>query len=315
MTRCVTILLLLLLATGLGCSREGARSSSPHNLQVITTIFPLYDFCRNVGGDRVEVSLLLPPGVEPHSFEPKPEDVLRVSRAALFVYTNRYMEPWAEAILKGAGGRETEAVDASAGVTFLREKEGEEHAHGAGEKERDHGGMDPHVWLNPANARVMVDNILAALERKDPANREYYAKNAAAYRERLALLDEKFRAGLADCRSRVIFHGGHYAFGYLAERYGLRYVSAYGLSANAEPTPARLAELIDGMKRNGVHVIFYEEIFSPRVAETIARETGATLLKLHGVHNLSREELAGGATYLSLMEQNLRNLRAGLQCR
>jgi zinc transport system substrate-binding protein len=175
--------------------------------------------------------------------------------------------------------------------------------------------MDPHVWLSIPNAEKMVENITDALVRKDPAGSASYRKNAAAYRARLEELDGKFRTGLAGCDRHIFLHGGHYAFGYLAQRYGLTYASAYAVSADAEPTPRKLMELVKLMRKNSLNHVFYEELLSPRVAETIARETGATLLKLHGIHNVSREDLAGGATYISLMEQNLKNLRTGLQCR
>ncbi len=304
--RITALFLMLFMTFCSGCSQEKAPTSGPRRLQAVVTIFPLYDFCRQIGGDRVEVSLLLPPGVEPHAFEPKPEDIIRISRADLFIYANRYMEPWAVDIVKGTENRRTLPVEAGTGVSYLR---------AAGEDGHGHGGVDPHIWLSPVNAAVMVDNICAGLVRQDPANRASYENNAAAYKEKLVALDRKFREGLASCRQRVFLHGGHFAFGYLAGRYGLKYVSAFAVSANAEPTPEKLAEMIDLMKRDKLRYVFYEEIFSPKMAETIARETGATLLKLNSIDSLSREDMAGGATYLSLMEQNLRNLRTGLECR
>ena len=164
-------------------------------------------------------------------------------------------------------------------------------------------------------AKRMVENIRDGLERKDPAGSATYRKNADAYLARLDELDRRFREGLSRCSQRLFLHGGHYAFGYLAKQYGLRYVSAYPLSANAEPTPRKLMELVDLMRKNSLHHIFYEELLSPRVAQTIARETGATLLQLYVIENVSREELAAGSTYLSLMESNLNNLRTGLECR
>lgn len=306
------LVLLLLLPVATACRKEGPKVEGAKKLRVVTTLFPLYDFARTVGGDRVEVHLLLPPGVEPHSFEPRPEDVVRINRADMFVFSSRYMETWAEDILKGADKGNVLVIEAGAGTTFLpaaeAEREGETGHHHA-------GGKDPHIWLSIPNAQRMVDNIAAGLAQKDPAGKGYYLKNAAAYNARLAELDERFKTGLADCRTRLFLHGGHYAFGYLAERYGLKYVSAYALAADAEPTPNKMIELITQMKRNNLHYIFYEELLSPAVAETVARETGATLLKLHGIHNISREELKGGATFISLMEQNLKNLRMGMGCR
>jgi zinc transport system substrate-binding protein len=208
-------------------------------------------------------------------------------------------------------------VDASAGVSFIPAAGEDGHdEHGPGAHGHHHGeGMDPHIWLSIPNAEKMVDNVTEALARKDPAGSASYRNNAAAYRARLAELDNKFREGLAGCGRRIFLHGGHYAFGYLAQQYGLTYVSAYAVSADAEPTPRKLMERVNLMRKNDLRYVFYEELLSPRVAETIARETGANLLKLHGIHNVSREDLAGGATYISLMEQNLKNLRTGLQCR
>lgn len=312
--RLFAVMLVMLLPFA-ACTKGGEPAPATKKLQVVTTLFPLYDFARVVGGDRVEVRLLLPPGVEPHHFEPRPEDMVRLAKADLFIYTNRYMEPWAASVLKGVDNKGLVVVDAGAGAAFIPAREEEEH----GKEEEGHHHeeeMDPHIWLSIANAGRMVENIRDGLTRKDPAGSDYYRKNAAAYRARLEELDRKFREGLAGCGQRLFLHGGHYAFGYLAKEYGLSYVSAYaGFSADAEPTPKKLMALVDQMRKNSLRAIFYEEILSPRVADTIARETGATLLKLHGVHNISREELAGGASYLSLMEENLKNLRLGLQCR
>lgn len=311
--RTLAILLVMLIPLLAACRKMEEPAGGVKKLQVVTTLFPLYDFARMVGGDRVEVRLLLPPGVEPHNFEPRPEDVVRLTKADLFIYTNRYMEPWAAGILKGVENKGLVVVDASAGVTLIPAIEG-----GHGEEEQGHHheeGMDPHIWLSIPNAMRMVENIRDALARKDPAGSDYYRKNAEAYRESLAGLDKRFREGLSRCKGRLFLHGGHYAFGYLAKEYGLRYLSAYAISAEAEPTPRKLVEMIGLMKGNSLHHIFYEELLSPRVADTIARETGATLLRLHGVHNVSREDLSAGAGYISLMEENLKNLKTGLQCR
>ncbi len=303
---------LMLLAPG-GCTtREKAPSQG--RLSVVTTLFPLYDFARQVGGDRADVSLLLPPGIEPHSFEPRPEDIVKMQRAGVFVYTNRYMEPWAAQILKSIGPGGPLVVDASAGVRFLplasgaSHREGERGGHAA-------EGADPHIWLSIPNARKMVGNIAAGMAAKDPANASFYAANAAAYEAELDRLDQEFREGLASCRTRTFLHGGHYAFAYLADRYGLRYRAAYPQSAEAEPTPRQLMDMVSLMKKGSLKYIFYEEMISPRTAQVIAEEAGASLLLLHGIHNVSRKDLESGATYVSLMRMNLENLRKGLECK
>lgn len=308
----IVLLLLVLVPGATACRKKEGRPGTAPKLQVVTTLYPLYDFARTVGGDRVEVRLLLPPGVEPHNFEPKPEDAARLARADLFVYTNPQMEPWAGALLKGKDNPRLEVVEAGAGAALI--PAGTAQPHG-GDDHHDDKQYDPHIWLDIANAQIMVANIRDGLTRTDPAGSAYYRENSAAYQQRLADLDLQFRQGLSACRQRIFLHGGHYAFGYLAQRYNLQYVSAYPLSPNAEPSPRKVMELVDLMRKNSLHAIFYEELLSPRMAETIAGEAGASLLKLHGIHNVSREDLTANASYLSLMEANLANLRKGLECR
>lgn len=290
------------------------RGADGQRLEVVASLFPLYDFARQIGQERADVTLLLPPGVEPHSFEPKPSDVVLLGRADLVIYTNKYMEPWIDDILKGVNNPGLLVVDASRGISLY---EGKEEAHG-----RDHGhghesgrAVDPHIWLDLSNAIVMVDTILEGFVAKDPANGDFYRKNAEAYKAKLAALDRRFSETLNGCRRRTVVSGGHFTFGYLARRYGLAHVSAYGFSPDAEPTPQGIIAVSRTLRQHGLKHLFYEELITPRVAETIARETGAALLMLHGAHNISREDFERGTTFLSLMEQNLHNLTIGLQCR
>ncbi len=315
---CLVVFVLFLVAQFSACQKkEAPPPAAQKKLTIVTTLFPLYDFTRAIAGDRAEVILLLPPGVEPHSFEPKPEDIVKVSRADLFIFTNIYMEPWTKSFINSLpAGNGTAIVDSSKGVTFIKAGPEEEHEGEHGEEGRHHhGGMDPHIWLDFANAQIMTDNICQAMIAKDPAGKEYYEARASAYKADLKKLDDEYRAALAACRKRVLLHGGHYAFGYLAKRYGLTYISAAAVNADAEPTPARMAELIHLMRENGLRYVFSEELLSPRSAEAIAKETGATVLLLHGAHNVSKDDLAKGVTFVSLMKKNLDNLRLGLECR
>ncbi len=321
LARFLAVLLAMAMLTAGGCGPAVEGRKEAGKLTVVTTLFPLYDFARQIGGDRAEVTLLLPPGVEPHSFEPRPGDVARIESAGLFVYTGPFMEPWAESILKGMTSKGLVVVNASRGVT-LRSGEGDHHhrhedkraGHSGGHGEKP-GGVDPHIWLDLDNARLMVEGVTAGFVQADGRNREIYEQNGAALKARLADLDARFREGLKTCRTRTFVHGGHYAFGYLAQRYGLTYVAAYQASPDAEPSPKRLVEVKKRMNAEGIRYVFYEELIEPRVATMLARETGASLLPLHGVHNVTREEIKGGASFFSLMEENLTNLRKGLECR
>lgn len=299
-----------------GCSRQEQKVSA--KLQVVATLFPLYDFARTIAGDRAEVTMLLPPGMEPHSFEPKPNDIVRISRAGMFIYTNRYMEPWAESILKGMDRQRVRVVDAGQGVQYLQNVAGDEHDHdvpGNHGAEGHAGVVDPHIWLDFSNAALMVDNILAGFVAVDPANAARYRMNAAGLKGRLAALDQRYREGLSDCATHVFLHGGHYTFGYLARRYGLEYHSLSGISSESEPSAARMAEMVRQIRSSGVHYLFAEELLSPRLTDTLAAEAGVAVLKLHGAHNLGKDDVQRGVGFIDLMEQNLVNLRKGLACR
>jgi len=300
------------------CSKSPEKAPAERRLIVITTLFPLYDFAKQIGGEQADVTLLLPPGVEPHSFEPKPGDLMKLESADLFIYTGGRMEPWAATVLSSLNAERLIVIDASAGLLagdnkepYILDKKG------AGEKEnkRYDRDIDPHVWLDFGNAQKMVRTIVRGFAMKDPAHKEYYTRNAQNYVDELARLDEEYKRVLADCKQHVIIHGGHFAFNYLAKRYHLLYMSAYSGSPDAEPTAAKLIQLKEQIKKYGVHYIFYEELITPRVAEIIANETGVSMLKLNGAHNVTREEMAKGVTFLGIMEQNLNNLKKGLECR
>ncbi len=273
---------------------------------IVTTLFPLYDFARSIGQDKVEVSLLLPSGVEAHSFEPTPSDIVAINEADLFVYTGEFMEPWAADIIKGMSGSDVKVVNSSVGIEMIPAIFHDE--------DEPEGSMDPHVWLDFDNDKIMVDTITAALAEKDPANADFYRKNAADYKNSLALLDAKYAAGLSRCQSKEIVYGGHYAFGYLAKRYNLNYSAAQGASPDSEPTTEDLVALVEQIKKDNIKYVFYEELTTPKIAETLANETQAEMLLLNAAHNVSKEDFENDVTFLSIMEKNLANLKIGLQC-
>jgi zinc transport system substrate-binding protein len=313
----ILLVIFILFAVAMfGCTRKDQQPSS--KLQVVTTLFPLYDFARTIGGERAEVSMLLPPGMEPHSFEPKPNDILRISKAGLFIYTNRYMEPWAASMLASIGQGRPRVADGGRGVNYAAARAVDGHDHGG---QAEHGvaegagGMDPHIWLDFANAATIVDNILAGFVSADPANERFYQDNAARLKIQLAELDQRYRDGLSSCETREFLHGGHFTFGYLARRYGLQYHSLSGVSSESEPSAAKMAAMVRQIKSSGVRFLFAEALLSPRMSETLAGEAGVTVLMLHGAHNLGRDDVARGVSFVTLMEQNLNNLQKGLACR
>ncbi|MBE0504823.1 MAG: zinc ABC transporter substrate-binding protein [Desulfuromonadales bacterium] len=296
------------------CSKPESAAPTASKLQVVTSLFPLYDFVRQIGGDQVEVTLLLPPGVEAHSFDPKPDDILRVNRAGLFIFTHKAMEVWAATIAQSVDPARVTIVDASVG-TQLRQSSGHADEHGAHGHTANAAAIDPHLWLDFANAQVMVENIAQAMARKDPAQRDLYLRNAAAYLARLDALDAAYRTALALCKQRTLLQGGHFALGYLTARYDLKYHAAAAVNPEAEPTAATMAALVQQMRRNNLHYLFSEELVSPKLAETIAKEAGGSVLLLSAAHNVSKTDFERGITFVEIMERNLKNLQIGLECR
>lgn len=315
-----SLLLIAALVLLAGCPAPEKPAAKAARPLVVTTLFPLYDFVRSVAGERMDVVLLLPPGVEPHHFDPRPEDIARVQQAALFVHTGGFMEPWAERVLAGTDRAKVQVLAAADGVSLMKIEENKgqgSRAKGQEEhKDHDHGehGVDPHVWLDFGNDRIMVERIAAALSRVDPGGAQLYRQRSGELVKRLDDLDRRYREGLSSCASRVVIHGGHNTFGYLGRRYNLTYLAAAGVSAEVEPTPRRLVELVRLVRSNNSKAVFSEELVSPRIAQTISSETGATVLKLHGAHNVAKDELARGVTFFDLMDENLKNLRTGLSC-
>jgi zinc transport system substrate-binding protein len=260
---------------------------------------------KHLGADQADVSLLLPPGVEAHSFEPRPSDVVRINEADIFVYTGRFMEPWADDVIKGAAGKNLLVVDASQSINMIP---GVFH-----DEDEPPGSPDPHIWLDFDNAKTMVMSIARAFEARDSVNRSRYESRALDYVRQLTELDSLYRVTLTACKVHTVIYAGHYAFGYLARRYGLEYLAAQGVSPDAEPTAQDLARLVDQIRKDNVKFLFYEELVSPKIAQTIAAETGARMLLLNAAHNLTRDQLDRGVTFFDILRQDLDNLKIGLE--
>lgn len=280
-------------------------------IKVSTTIYPLSDFTQKIGGDRVEVIKILPPGADPHHWEPTPGDLISIGRSDVFIYSGAGLELWAESVLKNTDRKKTAVVDCSKGVKLLPGNPGSRHQQ---DEEPHAGGADPHIWLDPVNAGIMVDNILAGLVAADPAGKDYYSARAGEFKTRLAELDALYKETLARAKLRQ-FVVSHAAFGYLAGRYGLEQVPVRGLTAEAEPGPARMAEIVKQVRENRIKYIFVEPLVNAGVSQAIARETGAGILTLNPIVALTENEINEGKDYLSIMRENLDNLAIACEAR
>lgn len=342
------VCLALILGAGIlsGCKNSGGSSAESKEeqkkLKVVTTLFPYYDFTRQVAGEEVELSMVVPAGMDSHSFEPTPADILTIQEADVLICNGGALEHWLTEVLEAI---DTDSITIMTGMDFVDTVQ-EEIVEGMEEEEHNHGHIheenhghedshvhesgeiheplleddheieieyDEHIWTSPVNAMILVKEIGNTLMDADPQNQGHYQKRLEAYLEKLELLDGKFRQVTENEKRDTIVVGDKFPFRYLSEEYGLHYRAAFsGCSTDTEPSAKTIAYLIDKMRAEEIPVIYYLELSSHRVSEIIAEETGARPLLLHSCHNVTRQEFDRGVTYLELMEQNVINLRKGL---
>jgi zinc transport system substrate-binding protein len=286
-------------------------------ITIITSVFPLQEFAEAVAGERGEVSLLLPPGAEIHTWRPRASDIIKLTAADVFIYVGADLEPWLHDMMKSVKNSELRVLEASQGLSLLGENDvhpKHEEEKDAEEKNHEHLSVDPHVWLDFENDQIIVDRIEAILSELFPEGRPFFSRNALIYKKKLQKLDQKYQERLSNCLQRTFILGGHAAFGYLARRYRLNQIALYGLSPNSKPTPRKLAEVVDLAKEHQIKVIYFEDYVSDELAKVMAKEVGAETLVLNAGANISKEQLKSGITFLEIMEKNLENLRHGLHC-
>ena len=314
------IIALLMLLTG--CTPEPDAAG----FTVITTIFPAYDFARTIAGNNGEVRMLLSPGAEAHSYEPTPRDMIDIQNCDLFIYAGGENEAWVTDMLSSLEIDNGKVIAMLDTVTPLCEEmvEGMEthahdhdhdHEHGeaCGHDHHDTQGYDEHVWTSPRNAAVIARAIGDRLCALDPANASLYTARCDAYTARLNGLDADFRALVNGAARHTLVFADRFPVRYFTEEYGLDYCAAFpGCSADTEPSAATVAFLIDKVKEENIPVVFSIELSNGRLAAAVAEATGAKVLTFTSCHNLTKEEFESGATYISLMEQNLANLQEAL---
>ncbi|TDD18962.1 zinc ABC transporter substrate-binding protein [Kribbella turkmenica] len=335
-----------------GCGDSSASGSGGDKLDVVASFYPLEFIARTVGGDAVNVTTLTAPGVEPHDLELTPKQVGEIAEAKLVVYEKGLQPAVDEAIDQNAKETGFDIAPAAkleaTGADFGEHEEGEGHEgeghEGEGHEGEGHEGeehaeesstpatpaaytgtaapaarpaeagneaLDPHFWLDPVRYAGVVQAITDKLVETDSANADGYKARAKVLLDEVGKLDSEFRTGLANCRLKT-FVTSHEAFAYLAKRYGLTMVGIAGFTPDAEPTPARIKEVQDIVKAQHVTTIFYEELVSPKVAETIAHDVGvktAVLSPIEGLSDANSQE-----TYLTLMRENLQELRKANSC-
>jgi zinc transport system substrate-binding protein len=286
----VVVLATALLLVWLIKSRTNNVSSPIDNtkVQVVTSFYPLYFFASAIGGDFAQVTNITPAGSEPHDYEPNPQNIMQITNSRLLILNGGGLETW--------GGKVTQIVNPAHTLVVV-----------VGEDILGQSIVDPHIWLAPRLAKIIVEKIKEGYVNADPTNANYYEANAAAVSLKLSDLDSTYQKGLAKCTNRSIVTS-HAAFGYLAAAYNLRQIPIAGLSPDSEPSPRQLGDIVQLAKENNVKYIFFENLASSKLSETIAREVGVKTLVLNPLEGLTPSEISQGRDYFTEMKSNLTNL-------
>jgi len=333
-----------------GCERPVRTEEGP--LRVVATIFPQFDFVRQIAGDRVELTMLLSPGAESHGFDPSPRDVITINNADLLIYVGGHGDEWVAPILASLGREDMRAVallDLVEAVEHGHDHHGDfceeceeyhnghqhahthhhhhfcyeceeyhnghhHHAHGhAHHHHHEHDHYDEHVWTCPRNAVLIVRALTEILSELDPDNAYFFRANAAAYIAELEELDRAFADVVANAARTTVIFGDRFPFLYLTRSYGLTHFAAFsGCCVQTQASPATIAFLIETVQQENIPVVFHIEFSNRLIANVIAEATGARLLELHSLHNVSHSDFTAGVTYLDLMRRNVEMLREAL---
>ena len=288
------------------CGAEESETADSGKLQIVCTSFPAYDFAREIAGDRAQLTLLIKPGSEVHSYEPTPKDVIRIQNAELFICNGGESEEWVEELASGCENVlymmdcvETVAEQVQEGMYVRGEEEEEE--------------LDEHVWTSPVNAKLISEAICAELCEIDPENAELYSAKLEAYSAQLMELDGQLRQTVKNARCKTLVFADRFPMRYFTGEYGLCYYAAFpGCASETEPSAKTVAFLIDKVREEKLHAVLYMEFSNQKMADVICEDTGCAKLPFYSVHNITAEQFEAGESYLSLMRQNLITLKEAL---
>jgi len=302
-----------------GCNIGNTKTESD-KISIVTTVFPSYDFAKQIAGDKADVQLLLKAGEESHAYEPSVNDILAIKNSDIFICVGSMSEVWVDKVLDSIDTSKTKVIQLMDNVELLVDGEDDHDDHDdedghdhEDEHDHDHSEYDEHIWTSPINAITIAGVINDALIEVDTENESIYNENYNSYVEKLEDLDVKFRDIVEGAKRNTIVFGDKYPLRYFSEEYGLEYMAAFtGCSTETEPGPQTLANLINEVKEEDIPVVFYLEFSSQKIADTICKATGAKKMQFHSCHNVSSEDFNNGVTYIQLMEGNAESLKEAL---
>lgn len=311
------LIMLIIMVFLIGCKNNDFSNESIENkdeLKIVSTIFPYYDFTKQIVGDKGNVSMLIPPGAESHSYEPSPQDIIKIQNCDLFIFTGGESDKWIEGVLSSIDTSNKKIIRIMDCVETVKEEplkgaETElEHKH---EHEDEY---DEHVWTSPEKAIDISKEISNAICERDPNNSQYYKENTDIYLKQLERISSEFKNIVDQGKRKTIIFGDRFPFRYFVEDYGLDYYAAFpGCSSETEPSVSTITFLTDLVKKEKIPVVFYIESSNHKIADMICEATGAKALPFNSCHNLSNEEMESGKTYVEIMQKNAENLREALQ--
>lgn len=321
-----------------GCTAKTEKKDKGDNtkgkLKVVTTIFPEYDITRAIAKDKVDLELMIKPGVDVHSFTPTPQDIKTVQNSNIFVYGGTEHDKWVENLTKSIDMKNKKVVKLVDGIQQLEEEsvDGMKHEHHHDDEKEDehnhdhkhekedehnHKGeekeLDPHYWTSPKNAIQMVKTITNALVEKDPDNAEFYKENAENYIKQLEGVDKELHDVVDNAKIKKVVIADRFPFRYLFKDLGLEYRALFsGCSVESTASAGQIKKMVDYVKENKIPVVYHIEMGKGELAETVAKNSGSKVKLLHSIHTVTKEDFDKGVTYIDLMKQNVEALKEGL---
>lgn len=314
MKKIYTTILIIIMSLGLVACSNGAKkeegNTSDEKVKVYATIFPIYDFTKNIGKDKIELNYIVPPSSEPHDYEISAKTIKDIQNADLLIKNGLGVDGFADNIKSES--EKLNIVVASEGIEKITYEKDGIHDENHTEEEHDHGEYDPHVWLNINNAIKECENIKNALVKVDAKNKEYYEENYNNYVKELKDLQDSYKENLKEIKNKTILVS-HDAYGYLCKEYGINQISVTGVNPNQEPSMSKIAELTDYAKDKNIKYILFDGLVNPKVSQTIANEANIDTMILYSIDGITKEDFNNSEDYVSLMEKNLETLKTVLK--
>ena len=302
------VLCLACMFTLCACGAENVQLSDSGKMQIVCTSFPAYDFAREIAGDKAELTLLIKPGSEVHSYEPTPKDVIRIQNCDLFICNGGESEEWVEEF-----STDCKNVLCMMDCVEALSEQVQEGMYVRGEEKEDEDELDEHVWTSPVNAKLISEAICAELCNIDPDNAALYSAKLEGYSAQLMELDSMFHQTVKNARYKTLVFADRFPMRYFTKEYGLEYYAAFpGCASETEPSAKTVAFLIDKVRDGKLPAVLYMEFSNQKMADVICEDTGCTKLPFYSVHNITAEQFEAGESYLSLMRQNLVTLKEAL---